>query len=141
MSYELNFDRRPNYIHAIVTGQNTAEAVVQYMTDIQSECEKQDCYRVLIEENLEGPRLGEMEIFNLISKGSSTALGFFELLAYVDENQQFEISKFAETVAVNRGIPVAVFSSVADARNWLKHRPEDADDQKFFIDGDGSDRD
>ena len=105
MSYELNFDRQPNYIHAIVTGQNTAETVVQYMTDIQSECKKQDCYRVLIEENLEGPRLSEMEIFNLVSKGSSAALGFFEVLAYVDENQQFAMSKFAETVAVNRGLP------------------------------------
>jgi hypothetical protein len=27
--------------------------------------------------------------------------------------------KFAETVAVNRGLPVTVFSSVNDAEKWL----------------------
>jgi hypothetical protein len=27
--------------------------------------------------------------------------------------------KFAETVAVNRGLPVTVFSSVSDAERWL----------------------
>jgi hypothetical protein len=27
--------------------------------------------------------------------------------------------KFAETVAVNRGLPVKVFSTVSDAEKWL----------------------
>ena len=44
-------------------------------------------------------------------------------------------------VQVNRGIPVAVFSSVEDARNWLRHRSEAADEQNFFVDGDGSNAD
>lgn len=29
--------------------------------------------------------------------------------------------QFAETVAVNRGIPVQAFSSVTDAERWLLH--------------------
>jgi hypothetical protein len=60
---------------------------------------------------------------------------------FCNTSQQFKIAKFAETVAVNRGIPIAVFSSVADAKNWLRHRSESADEQKFFVDGDGSDDD
>ena len=31
--------------------------------------------------------------------------------------------KFVETVAVNRGIPVAVFGSVEDAENWICRHP------------------
>jgi hypothetical protein len=135
MPYTLTYDRRPTYLHALVTGTNSVATVTQYMNDVRSECEKQDCYMVLVEEKLDGPRLSEMEIFSIISEGSPGALGFFEALAYVDEQQAFEISRFAETVAVNRGIPVAVFSSVADARNWLRHRATDSERQNVPPDG------
>ncbi len=129
MSYELTFEKRASFIHAIVAGDNSAETVIAYMNDVKQECEDRDCYRVLIEEKLEGKRMDEMQIFSLISEGSPDALGFFEALAYVDEQQDFEVIKFAETVAINRGIPIAVFSSVADAENWLRHRSVDAPGQ------------
>jgi hypothetical protein len=132
MPHQVSIERRETFLHAVVTGSNTADSVLGYMQDIRQECERQDCYRVLIEEKLEGPRFDEMEIFSLISEGSSNALGFFEALAYIDEQQDFEIVKFAETVAVNRGIPIAVFSSLGDAENWLRHRSTDAPEQDIF---------
>jgi hypothetical protein len=141
MSYQLEIERHPTYLHARVTGQNSADTVIQYMSDIKAECEKESCFCVLVEEKLEGKRLDEMEVFSLISQGSADALGFFEALAYIDARQEFEIAKFAESVAVNRGIPIAIFSSVEDAKNWLRHRSEGSDEQKFFVDGDGSDTD
>ena len=137
-NYQVDIRRHGNYLHAVVTGPNTAETVVAYMGDIRQACDANDCHRVLIEEKLEGPRFDEMEIFSLITEGSSDALGFFEAIAYVDEQQDFEVVKFAETVAVNRGIPIAVFSSVPDAENWLRHRREDAPEQDIFT---GEDRD
>jgi len=33
-----------------------------------------------------------------------------------------DLMKFAETVAVNRGLPVMVFSSVSDAEKWLLNK-------------------
>ena len=55
MPCELSYERHPGFIHAIVTGDNTNDNVLQYMKDIQDECTKQDCYRVLIEEKFEAP--------------------------------------------------------------------------------------
>jgi hypothetical protein len=130
--YQLDIDRNGTFLHAVVTGPNTAETVISYMDEIREACEANDCHRVLIEEKLEGPRFDEMEIFSLISDGASDALGFFEAIAYIDEQQDFEVVKFAETVAVNRGIPIAVFSSVADAENWLRHLREDSPEQDIF---------
>lgn len=132
MTYEVKFDQHFGYIHAVATGDNTADSVLGYMNDIKNECERTDCYRVLVEENLTGPRLDEMQIFSLIDKGSSDALGFFEVLAYVDQQQHFEVVKFAETVAVNRGIPVAAFNSIEEAEYWLKHREAEKDAQDIF---------
>ncbi len=140
MSYELIFKKHVSFIHATVTGDNSAESVIAYMNDVKQECEDQDCYRVLIEDRLEGKRMDEMQVFSLISGGSADALGFFEALAYVDEQQDFEVVKFAETVAINRGIPVAVFTSRADAENWLRHRGENAPEKDIFA-GEGRDDD
>lgn len=132
MPFELNIENRGNFLHARVTGSNTADSVFGYMNGVREQCEKQGCFRVLIEENLEGPRFDEMEIFSLISSGSANALGFFKAIAYVDAQQDFDKVKFAETVAINRGIPVAVFGSVEDAENWLRHRSEEESGEEIF---------
>ena len=132
--YQLDIDRQDTFLHAVVTGPNTAETVLRYMGEIREACDANDCHRVLIEENLVGPRFDEMEIFSLISDGAGDALGIFEAIAYIDEQQDFDVVKFAETVAVNRGIPIAVFSTVEDARNWLRHRRPDAPEQNIFTD-------
>ena len=127
MSFNLATEKRRNYLYFHVTGTNSPETVMGYMTEIQKHCEQHDCYRILIEENLEGPRFDEFDVFALISTNTPEARGVFEAIAYVDAQQDFDIVKFAETVAVNRGIPVAVFDNVDKADSWLKQRSGDQD--------------
>ena len=119
MSYTLTFILKPAYLHAIVTGVNTEENVAAYLEEILRECIARNCHRVLIEERLEGPRLGTMSVFQIASKGSRRARGQFEAIAYVDMNAKGDLMKFAENVAVNRSLPVSVFSSVSEAKKWL----------------------
>ena len=71
------------------------------------------------EERLEGPRLGTLDVFRIASEGSSKAIWIYKAFAYVDVNAEGDLMQFAETVAVNRGMPVTVFSTVADAEKWL----------------------
>ena len=131
MPYELTFKRRPDYIHATVTGNNHRDVVVRYMEDILRECRAQDCFRVLIEERLDGPRLQPMDVFAISSEGSMKVLGVFDAIAYVDE-QMGDMLDFVETVAVNRGLPIGTFSTVADAENWLHSHPPGKDDSSIF---------
>ena len=119
MSYKLTIHQKPTYLHAIVTGRNTRENVARYLEEIRGECIARNCFRILVEERLEGPRLGTMDVFQIVSEGSSKAGGTFKAFAYVDVNAKGDLMQFAETVAVNRGLPVAVFSTVADAEKWL----------------------
>jgi len=134
MTYELTIDQKPTYLHAIVTGRNSRENVARYLADILQECIARRCCKVLIEERLDGPRLGTLDVFKIASEGSSRALGVFQAIAYVDVNAEGNLMQFAETVAVNRAVPVTVCSTVADAEQWLleeKHRgaaPHDAED-------------
>jgi hypothetical protein len=120
MSYKLTIEQKPGYLHALVTGQNTSENVMRYVEEVMRECAARGCLRVLIEENLEGPRLGMIEVFGMVSRGSSRFQRALEAMAYVDVNTQGGVMRFAEDVAVNRGFPVRVFRSVAVAEEWLK---------------------
>jgi hypothetical protein len=121
--YQLTFERKPRYLHATVTGTNTRENVMGYLDEVRRECEASGCTRVLIEERLVGPRMDMVSILEIVTQSGKDAVGLFEAIAYVDVIAQGH-TKFAETVAVNRGLPVAVFGTVADAEQWLlgEHR-------------------
>jgi hypothetical protein len=119
MDYKLAIIQKPTYLHAIVTGENTKENVEKYLEDLYGECITRKCFRILIEEQLEGPRIDTLDVFSIVKRGSSRIFGIFKAIAYVDTKAVGSLMHFAETVGRNRGLPVAVFSSIAEAENWL----------------------
>lgn len=122
MSFQLSVIEKPGYLHCVVTGKNTMENVAGYLQAVQRECETRNCFSVLIEENLSGRRLETWDVYQVVAEGSGRSAGRFEAIAFVDVNAQGELMKFAETVAVNRGLPVNVFATVAEAEAWLASR-------------------
>lgn len=119
MPYKLSLARKSSYLHAVVTGDNSRENVASYFDEIRRECIARNCFRVLIEERLEGPRLGATDIFRIVSDSGNRARGVLQAIAYVDLNAENGQMDFAETVAVNRGVPARVFPTVAAAEKWL----------------------
>ena len=121
MSYELTIEPKPGYLHVIVIGANTRENVMRYMEEVLRECTLRQCFRVLVEERLEGPRLGTLEVFEMVSTGSTRFVRTLKAMAYVDVNaRDQEMMQFAENVAVNRAFPVRVFPTVVAAERWLQ---------------------
>ena len=121
MTYKLTIENKADYLHAIVTGQNTLENIKQYLQRIIHECKAADCSRLLIEERLEGPRLNTLDVFEIALEESRRAVGVLSAIAHVDINAEGDLMKFAETVAVNRALPVRTFPTVAEAEEWLKN--------------------
>lgn len=119
-SYRLTVEQKSGYLHAVATGENSKENVSAYLAELRDECIARGCYRVLIEERLVGPRLRTLDVFEVIFKGSAQARGLYTAIAYVDVNAEGDLMKFAQTAAVNRGIPVSLFSTVAEAENWIQ---------------------
>jgi hypothetical protein len=121
VSYEMSIEPRPGYLHITVRGSNTRDNVTRYMEEVVRECAVRQCPRVLIEERLEGPRLGTLDVFEIVSRGSTQFLGSIKAMAYVDVNAPSrEMMQFAENVAVNRAFPVRVFPTVTAAERWLQ---------------------
>jgi hypothetical protein len=121
VSYQLTVEAKPGYLHVTVAGDNTRETVSRYMEEVVRECTLRQCFRVLIEERLEGPRLGTLDVFEMVATGSSRFLRTLKAMAYVDVNaRNQEMMQFAENVAVNRAFPVRVFPTVVAAERWLQ---------------------
>lgn len=122
MTYQLTFEARLGYLHARVTGENTVENVKGYIAELRRECAARGCAYVLVEERLEGPRFGVTKVYEIISQGSVRARGAFKAIAYVDVNTDGRLAGFAENVATNRGVPIRIFLTVAEAEEWLRQQ-------------------
>jgi hypothetical protein len=119
MTYEVIFLKKTSFLHAIVTGINSKENILNYMKEIKNECQALNIHRVLIEEKLEGPRLETLDIYQIAKYGSIDNNGVIIQIAYVDINARGDLMKFAETAATNRGLPIRVFNSISEAVKWL----------------------
>ncbi|MBN1364016.1 MAG: transcriptional repressor [Syntrophaceae bacterium] len=110
---------KPTHMHFIVTGKNTKENVIQYLEDIHRESTARNYKKILIEERLEGERLGIMDVFSIAHEASTRGKGFYNAIAYVDVNTDNKLLKFAEDVTSNRALPMTVFLTVEEAEKWL----------------------
>ena len=119
MDFTLDVEQKQGYLHVTVTGANSTETVAAYLEQVVRECVSRQCHKVLIEERLEGPRLGLSEIADVAAEGSKHAVGTIHALAYVDVNAKDDSMQFAELVARNRSAPVRVFGTVAEAEIWI----------------------
>jgi len=121
--YALAVERRPGYLHVRVSGDNTPETIERYWRQMLEACAEHGMNRVLIEENLVGPSLRQMQMFELID-GRPDARPRGVVIAYVDTNPEhdFDRLQFAETVARNRGFLLQLFRTVREAEEWLASR-------------------
>lgn len=122
MAFELKVEPKHDYLHAVVTGDNSREDVFGYLRELLHACQQRHVTRLLIEERLTGPRLGPVDVFDIAAQGSNEVAGSLTTIAYVDVYAIGDTMKFAENVAVNRGLPVRIFATVAEAEQWLADR-------------------
>ena len=122
MAFKLTVTEKQGYLHIIVTGNNSVKTVLRYFAEIHRECSARNCFYILIEEHLKGPRLEIFDILKIVTDESKKGRGFFKAIAYVDVNAKDDLMKFAENVAVNRSLPLTVFSSVDNAEKWMINR-------------------
>jgi len=120
MSYSITYLNKPNYLHAVVIGEVTKENVVGYLGEVVNKCIDNNIKRLLIEQKLDGPRLETDDVYQIVSELSTRVEELFEAVAFVDIKADNVLnSKFAETIANSRNIPVKVFFNGKDAEKWL----------------------
>ena len=119
MPYHLSLEQHPAYLHAAVTGSHSAANVARFLREVREACEERGIAAVLLELDFTGPSLGTGGIYDVVSReaGGGKTL---RKVGYVDASPRDPgKKKFAETVALNRGVNVRLFTSVAEAARWL----------------------
>jgi hypothetical protein len=122
MSYELTVQQKVGYLHIKVMGDNSPQTVRGYLADAYVACVQRHCSSLLIEEELRGPGLSVLDIYQIVSEGSQRTWPHVRRIAYVDVNKEHSSANlhFAETVATNRRVNVRLFSTVEEAEEWLR---------------------
>jgi uncharacterized protein YlaN (UPF0358 family) len=121
MSYSITVDVKEHHLHVLVRGKNDAATIRRYIKDALAAAIAHSCPHVLIEENLDGQKLGMGDVFHIVAEACAAAKHDVHRIAFVDTNPSHGTSnmKFAETVALNRGMMMNAFSRVVDAEKWL----------------------
>ena len=119
LPYSLEFEHRPEYLYAKVTGsEDSRDISLSYWTHVAEERKAHNYTKVLVDEDLpEQPDLIDVyEIAAILA-----TMGFAgTTIAFVDRQMDhMEYNKFAETVAVNRGLKGRVFIDYDEAEKWL----------------------
>ena len=123
MTYQLTVEQRPTYVHAKAVGERTAENALRFLKDAYVACVNAGQSSLLLEMQLEGPRLSESSIFEVLSDRIADGLKLRKI-AYVEGSvDDPAMPAFAVTVAVNRGVNMRLFPNVAFAASWLSEQP------------------
>lgn len=119
MAYHLTIEELPSYLHATLSGTHSAENALRFLEDAYEACVKRGHSAVLLEMNLSGPSLDLASIFGVIMQRSTDAVKLRKI-AYVDASERDpDRMKFAETVAINRGVNVRLFRDLDSAKQWI----------------------
>ena len=119
MSYQLTIEERPTYVYARADGDLTADHALRFLQDAYGACVRIGRSSLLLDMQLHGPNLNTTNVYEVISRRAADG-SKLRKIAYVPFRQDDRsMADFAETVAVNRGVNVRLFESVAAAEGWL----------------------
>lgn len=118
--YDIRFEHRAEYLYAYVSGEkDSVEISAQYWSEIAEECRKNNCQKILVEEDIPEAIASVFEIYQFASE--LPRLGFAGIyIAFVDRYiEQNELNEFVELIAGNRGLKGRLFNDVNEAEKWL----------------------
>jgi len=119
LPYSLEFEHRPDYLYAKVTGnEDSLDISLSYWTRVSAERQAHNYTKVLVDEDLK-QQVALIDVYELAAVLSD--MGFAgSTIAFVDRQMDhMEFNQFAETVAVNRGLKGRVFIDFDEAEKWL----------------------
>jgi hypothetical protein len=115
----VTIEEQPTYLHAKLVGERTPNNLLRFLEEVHAACVKLDRSAVLLEMDLSGPSLDVGAIFSVIAQRSPEGAKLHKI-AYVEDSMADPArARFAETVALNRGVNVRLFGDLDAARQWL----------------------
>ncbi len=121
MSYKMSIKKESDFLHINVTGVQSRETVTAIAWDVLEACEENEVSKVLVDVREMTGRLVGLDAYEVsaLEFPKLQEKGILKRAAVIDLEENSENSRFFETVAVNRGINIRIFSSADEAVDWL----------------------
>ena len=120
MEYNVDYDQENDYLIASYEGVLNFETMKEYVREIVNKAQECNCKRLL--NDLRKARIGKdtMTIFSTPEAMEIEGIDQSWQRAVVVDEQNKQDFRFYETVAVNRGHRIKLFTEFDDAIIWLK---------------------
>jgi hypothetical protein len=113
----MRLEARDGYLRAFVSGDDSLEVSLAMWRMARGQCERFNAKRLMLVEALEGNV--PVEEAGLVVD-EIVRLGFIDTrIAFVDEQGEPRNDEHAETLALENGLAIRVFTDEATARLWL----------------------
>ena len=121
MAYQIKVEQTPDYLHIAGAGTYTEENLRRFLLDAHRATLEHPCSSILLELDFAGRSLNMGSLYSIVCEKSAEA-ATFERIALVDVNPERtpEHAEFVETVAINQGVNIRLFATVAEAMRWLQ---------------------
>ena len=119
VSYPLTIEERPTYVYARVDGELTPENALRFLEEAYTACVRSGRPSVLLDMQLRGPNMPTTSVYEVISQRAADGSRLHKIAYVPYDSGDPTMAHFAETVAVNRGVNVRIFETVAAAEGWL----------------------
>lgn len=116
--YELTFDKRPDYLHAVVKANSIdRETALRYLQELADKCTELNAERVMLERRIPAT-MSDADNY-LIIQDIIKIIGPRRMAVVNPYESNDEAMAFGNLVGANRGLPYRVFANTDDAEAWL----------------------
>lgn len=120
MAIEFEITVEEDILHVMTSGYDESiEEVMSYGTTVMNAAMDNNCTQVLADEVDLQYRLSTIDTFKLAEYYATTFRKIMKV-AVITSQENMKDAKFWETAVRNRGLNYCVFSSEAEARDWLE---------------------
>ncbi len=121
MSYELSYKNEPDYLHIQATGIRNVENFVAISIDLLTMANKHGYSKILLDMRGTTGGLGTFDAYELGTKDLTKLWRTIgqPKVSIIDLEANRKRFEFMETVAVNQGVNLRMFTDVGEAMEWL----------------------
>ena len=118
MPYTIHYERERDYIAVTVEGDFELESLKDLAEHVAKVIEKHGCNRILNDMRHAKLVKGTLDIYNMPKTARASGINTYCKRALVVSEQSSDFH-FLETVFINQGHRVKMFTDIEDAKSWL----------------------
>lgn len=118
MPYKVGYNKELNYIEAKIEGAFSLSILKELAADVAKIIEKYGCERILNDMRLAKLAQGVFDIYDMpkVARNAGVEINCKRALVVRDQSSGFD---FLETVFINQGHRVKLFTDIEEAKSWL----------------------